>query len=446
MRDYELGNHLADLRIRRGLSQAQLAAKLGVSDKAVSKWETGAARPGTDRLRALAAVYAIPVDELLLQPERKVPRISRIVITGGPCAGKTTGMAWIANAFAQRGWKLIFMPESATEVILSWITAANCGVYAFQKALMTLQARREKIYAEAARAMKADKILIVQDRGIVDSSAYMPQSQYLQVLQELGLSEASARDQYDAVFHLVTAAKGAREFYTTANNLARSETPEEAAREDDALIAAWSGHPHLRIIDNTGSFEDKMRRLIAEISSFLGEPEPHEIERKFLIRCPDVRLLEQMPEAARVEILQTYLRAPEGEERRIRQRGQNGSYQFTLTTKRPVGPGVRIETEKRLSQEEYLQHLMEADPSRITIHKERWCIARDGQYMEVDLYPWWLNQAILEIELTDLDQQVVIPDFLEVIREVTDDPEYSNGVLARPDSPVRLTDAESIAL
>lgn len=446
MRDYELGNHLADLRIRRGLSQAQLAAKLGVSDKAVSKWETGAARPGTDRLRALAAVYDISVDELLLQPERKAPRISRIVITGGPCAGKTTGMAWIASAFAQRGWQLIFMPESATEVILSGITAATCGVYAFQKALMTLQDRREKIYTEAARAMKADKVLIVQDRGIVDSSAYMPKSQYLQVLQELGLSEASARDQYDAVFHLVTAAKGAEEFYTTANNDARSETPEEAAREDDALIAAWSGHPHLRIIDNRGSFEDKMRQLIAEISSFLGEPEPHEIERKFLIRYPDVHLLEQMPEAARVEILQTYLRAPAGEERRVRQRGQNGSYLCTLTTKRPVGPGERIETEKRLSQEEYLQCLMEADPSRITIHKERWCIARDGQYMEVDLYPWWLNQAILEIEMTDLKQPVVIPDFVEVIREVTDDPEYSNASLARLDSSVRLTDAESIAL
>lgn len=294
--------------------------------------------------------------------------------------------------------------------------------------------------------MSADKVLIVQDRGIVDSSAYMPKSQYLQVLQELGLSKASARDQYDAVFHLVTAAKGAEEFYTTSNNAARSESPEEAAREDDALIAAWSGHPHLRIIDNAGSFEDKMRRLIAEISSFLGEPEPREIERKFLIRYPDVRLLEQMPEAARVEIMQTYLRAPEGEERRIRQRGQNGSYQFTLTTKKPVGPGERIETEKRLSQEEYLQHLMEADPSRITIHKERWCIAQNGQYLEVDLYPWWQNQAILEIELTDLEQPVVIPDFVEVIREVTDDPEYSNGALARLDSPVRLTDAESISL
>lgn len=49
---------------------------------------------------------------------------------------------------------------------------------------------------------------------------------------------------------------------------------------DDKLISAGTGHPHLRIIDNTLTFEDKMKKLIAEIASFLGEPEPYEIERR----------------------------------------------------------------------------------------------------------------------------------------------------------------------
>ena len=82
---------------------------------------------------------------------------------------------------------------------------------------------------------------------------------------------------FDAVFHLVTAAKGAEAAYTCANNQARTESVAEEAALDDRLLAAWTGHPHLRVIDNSSDFEDKMKRLIAEISFFLGEPEPLEI-------------------------------------------------------------------------------------------------------------------------------------------------------------------------
>lgn len=41
MRDYSFGNYISVLRERRGLSQFQLGALVGVSDKAVSKWENG---------------------------------------------------------------------------------------------------------------------------------------------------------------------------------------------------------------------------------------------------------------------------------------------------------------------------------------------------------------------------------------------------------------------
>ncbi|MBQ3724982.1 MAG: hypothetical protein II904_05630, partial [Oscillospiraceae bacterium] len=44
------------------------------------------------------------------------------------------------------------------------------------------------------------------------------------------------------------AAKGAEAFYTTDNNTARVETLEEAIELDAKTLAAWAGHPHLRII------------------------------------------------------------------------------------------------------------------------------------------------------------------------------------------------------
>ena len=279
--------------------------------------------------------------------------------------------------------------------------------------------------------MKDEKILIVCDRGALDNRAYMDDLEFSQVLAGIGETEVRLRDGYDAVFHLVTAAKGAERFYTTENNSARRETPAQAAALDDKLIAAWTGHPHLRVIDNSTDFSGKLKRLIAEIRAFLGEPEPCEIERKFLIRYPDIRRLESLPNCRRVEIIQTYLHCGASEELRIRQRGENGSYIYTKTLKRPVTDRKRIEIEERLSQEEHLRLLMEADPSRYQIRKTRYCLTWENQYFEIDIYPFWQDRAILEIELRDEDAEICFPAEVEILREVTEDENYRNASLAK---------------
>lgn len=65
MRDFCFGNFLQELRVRRGLSQFQLGMLVGVSDKAVSKWENGLAKPQSRILYKLGEVLGITVDELL---------------------------------------------------------------------------------------------------------------------------------------------------------------------------------------------------------------------------------------------------------------------------------------------------------------------------------------------------------------------------------------------
>lgn len=61
-----IANRLVELRQARGLSQEDLAASLGVSRQAVSKWERGESAPDTDNLIALATHYGISLDALLL--------------------------------------------------------------------------------------------------------------------------------------------------------------------------------------------------------------------------------------------------------------------------------------------------------------------------------------------------------------------------------------------
>lgn len=359
-------------------------------------------------------------------------KISKIVITGGPCAGKSTAMSWIQNAFTQIGYTVLFVPETATELITGGVAPWTCGTNGdYQKCQMRLQLDKEKVFEQAAKTMNTDKVLIVCDRGTLDNKAYMAGLEFATVLDYLGTNEIELRDNYDAVFHLVTAAKGAEEFYTTANNAARTETADEAAALDDKLLSVWTGHPHLRVIDNSSNFEDKMKRLIAEISSFLGEPEPFEIERKFLIEYPDIKWLSSIPNCQRIEIIQTYLQSDIDDEVRVRQRGIDGHYVYFQTTKRKISDVKRVEIERRLSESEYIRLLMNADTTRRQIRKDRYCLTYENQYFEIDIYPFWNDKAIAEIELSDENADIKFPKQIKVIKEVTDDESYKNASLAK---------------
>lgn len=76
MNDYRFGNYIYELRTRAKLSQAELAARVGVTNKAVSKWEVGRAKPSTDTVRKLAALFNVSVDEMLKIREEEKTRIS----------------------------------------------------------------------------------------------------------------------------------------------------------------------------------------------------------------------------------------------------------------------------------------------------------------------------------------------------------------------------------
>ena len=357
--------------------------------------------------------------------------ITKIVITGGPCAGKSTAMSRIQKYFSDLGYTVLFISETATELITGGVAPWTCGTNAeYQKCQLMLQLEKERIYDYAASTMSSEKILIVCDRGTLDNRAYMTAEEFEETISGLSKNKVELRDNYDAVFHLVTAAKGAEEFYTTSNNSARTETVEQAAEIDNKLISAWTGHPHFRVIDNQTDFDGKIKRLLSEISSFLGEPEPFEIERKFLIEYPDLKILNSLENCQRVEIIQTYLDSINGDEVRVRQRGENGHYIYFQTTKRMISGLKRVEIEKRLSKDEYLTLLMNADTTKRQIRKDRYCLTYDNQYFEIDVYPFWEDKAVLEIELSDETSEINFPEFIHVIKEVTEDYTYKNVSLA----------------
>lgn len=357
--------------------------------------------------------------------------IAKIVITGGPCGGKTSAFSKIKEAYTALGYTVLFIHETATELISGGLSPDICSSsLEYQRYVMRLQLYKEKVMSTAAEALDK-KVLIVCDRGALDNKAYLSDGEFETLLKELDINETELRDSYDAVFHLVSAACGAEQFYTVANNSARTETAAEARRLDGRVISVWTGHPHFRMIDNSTDFNGKMDRLINEISSFLGEPEPLETERKFLIEYPDIAALTNDPNCKKLEITQTYLPSESEVERRVRSRGYNGSDLYYYTEKSARSAATRYESEKRITKEEYNRFLESAGEDPPQIRKDRYCLSYDFQYFEIDVYPFWDDKAILEIELTDKNADIRFPSFIKILREVTGEKEYSNSSLAK---------------
>lgn len=87
-------------------------------------------------------------------------RITRIVITGGPCAGKTTAMDFLRHRYMEQGFRVLCIREAATDLMSGGVTPWNCSTSVFyQQCQMELQAARERIFLQAAESMDANGFL-----------------------------------------------------------------------------------------------------------------------------------------------------------------------------------------------------------------------------------------------------------------------------------------------
>lgn len=210
-------------------------------------------------------------------------RIYVFVITGGPCGGKSDGIEVLKKVFAYKGFIVITIAETATELINSGITPWELSTEQFQSILIDRAINKEKTARLAAEYLQKEDVIILCDRGLLDNKAYMPYEMFERILATYDLTEADVMETYDDVFHMLTAADGALEAYTTANNEARRETPEEAREKDRKTQAAWSCYPHVKIIDNSTGFAKKIDRLFLAICESMGVRPFEEKERLFLI-------------------------------------------------------------------------------------------------------------------------------------------------------------------
>ena len=163
----------------------------------------------------------------------------------------------------------------------------------------------------------------------------------------------------------------------------------------------------------------------------MEQPLPLEIERKYLIRLPEETQL-NLYSTRRIRIAQHYLlRAADGSTRRLRESEEEGNTVYMYNEKRRISGFTRVELEWAVSKEEFLSLMSERDNGLRTIQKVRWCVPFDAHILEIDVFPFWQDRAVLEVELKSEDETFSLPNWVHVLREVTYDPRYLNTNLAK---------------
>jgi len=259
-------------------------------------------------------------------------KIHRIVLTGGPCGGKSTVMSDLVQMLTEKNFLVFTMPEIATEMFhwsggRMWQDFAEDGptddeTWAeLQYQMTSLQMTIEDCILKLARQSLTKRrrlpdpprgAVILLDRGVVDNVAYCTEEAWSMVQEKLGTTTARLRDRrYDHVIHLVTAAIGAEQFYTLTQaegaedgaESARHESLDQAREKDMEIQQAWAGFRARYLIKNEKmTFAEKREEVKKIIRRIVGDPETGDLSRRqtmyvcdFLPRSEVKRLIRDDP-------------------------------------------------------------------------------------------------------------------------------------------------------
>lgn len=155
-----------------------------------------------------------------------------------------------------------------------------------------------------------------------------------------------------------------------------------------------------------------------------------EIERKYIIKMPPLDLICCQPEHTESSILQIYLTHEAGETHRIRRRQYADKIVCTETRKIRLDSLAATEIESQISESAF-DILAKAPLEGTTpIEKTRHTFLYEGRTFEIDIYPAWKNTAVMEVELPSRETEVMMPDFIEIISDVTADRKYKNFAMS----------------
>ena len=212
--------------------------------------------------------------KMRVPPSSKKSKVYRVVLTGGPCGGKSSALKDFTKKLNEHGYDVYTAPEVPTIMINGGCQYPGMEgkeeLDAFETALLKLQLQMESSFTQCAASTGRPSVLVL-DRGLMDPAAYLPTEQWQGILKRNGFTEEDFLSRYDLVLHLVTAADGADKFYvyndgtSKGNNSARKETPEQARVLDKKIMKCWGNHKNQAIIRNGRPFKLKIEEATGKV-------------------------------------------------------------------------------------------------------------------------------------------------------------------------------------
>lgn len=194
----------------------------------------------------------------------------RVLLTGGPGAGKSSALATLRDRISKRGFQVIVVPENATALL------DNSGGYdpawhgtsmhvRLQQLFLKFQIEQEDTYRHFGELRPSKPHLLLHDRGCLDGRLFCTDQQWNQVLEGVGVGEEELLKRYDLVIHMTTVASGMEKLYDYgpgSTNPSRYHTPEQARHADVLAQEIYAGHPRVCVVPNFPEFNEKMEAVV----------------------------------------------------------------------------------------------------------------------------------------------------------------------------------------
>jgi len=373
------------------------------------------------------------------------------VLTGGPCAGKSTAMSKLRKELEMLGYRVYAVPEAATMLFtagakLTDFVHSDSKVAEFQVTLARTQIALEDTMCALAKATGQPAVVLC-DRGVMDGRAYCSPATWGLVVEELGATTTILRDRrYDAVLHLVTAANGAEDAYTlqqaeggAEGKSVRSEDLLEARALDEKTALAWVGHDRMFVIDNAGSgFEHKMNRTVNRVMEVIGEPVAGATLRRFLMPFRDPEDVMRAAAAhglvASCQLFDCHtVFVASNEQLRSRKIRSRSSGSFWISRCNLAGCWV----EEQISGTQFLTQREAAIRQKggaVEVRKQTMGFKHNQAVFELHFFD---NDCMLEVRAESADSNIIFPEFINeaygsgIGVEVTDDNAFDSFVMAK---------------
>ena len=382
-------------------------------------------------------------------PHKHSEKITTVVLTGGPCAGKTTLMEKFRNEVdSSSKVRVFFAKEAATFLKQSGINVKDAGGDdTFQRMIIQQQLIAEyNAYAAAEKFASQNPeytVIIVCDRGIMDGEAYFEnKNEFLQLLADFELTPKTIYKRYDMVLFLRSAAVGAAGFYTTVDGTPRDETPEEAIALDTGVYNAWCEHPNFNAVENSFKFYEKLDVAVSYILKAAGIIAPDKFFRRYLIQAPNlVSLISEYNTTTTNE--QIFFLNSKNEENvyslKIQRKGNETRYM-----KREVRLGMAkndngveeytriFQNEGTITENNFLKELPRLNPNILPLNRTLLAFYHGFSVRcELEIYPLYQNHMILKVYMDSEKDYELISSYFDIIKDVTDDMDYCTLALAK---------------